>query len=172
VLPTDYFYDAVQYLVCRGAVSGYSDRSFRPYNDTTRGQLAKIVILAERFQIDTTGGPHFTDVPPDNPFYAVIETAYNRGLISGYGDRTFRWGSNITRGQLSKVIVLAQRWTIDTSGGPHFTDVPTTDPFYGFIETAYHHGIIAGYSDGTFRPNNNATRGQIAVIVYRALTQP
>ena len=36
----------------------------------------------------------------------------------------------------------------------HFSDVPTTNPFYPFVETAYNHSIISGYSDGTFRPNN------------------
>ena len=71
-----------------------------------------------------------------------------------------------------KVTVLAQGWPIDTTGGPHFTDVPTTHPFYGYIETAYNHQIISGYQDGTFRPDNNATRGQISVIVYQATTNP
>ena len=60
----------------------------------------------------------------------------------------------------------------ELSGGPHFTDVPTTDPFYAFVETAYNHTIISGYSDGTFRPGANATRGQISKIVYSAITQP
>ena len=54
----------------------------------------------------------------------------------------------------------------------HFTDVASGHPFYGFIETAYNHGIITGYSDGTFRPDNSATRGQICKIVYQAITQP
>jgi hypothetical protein len=169
---TDYFYQAVQYLYCQGAVSGYSDGSFRPYNNTTRGRLSKIVVLAEGWTVDTTGGPHFSDVPIANPFYPYIETAYNHHIISGYADGTFRWGNNVTRGQLSKIIVEAQQWQIDTSGGPHFLDVPQTDPFYGYIETAYHHGIISGYIDGTFRPGNSATRGQIAKIVYNAVTGP
>ena len=69
-------------------------------------------------------------------------------------------------------MVLAQGWTINTSGGPHFTDVPTSNPFYSYIETAYNHSVIGGYSDGTFRPGTNATRGQISVIVYRALGSP
>ena len=127
-------------------------------------------MLAEGWPIDTTGGPHFTDVPPANPFYGVIETAFHHGVISGYADGTFRWGANVTRGQLSKIVVVAQGWAIDTSGGPHFTDVPTTNPVYGVIETAYHHGVISGYADGTFRWGANATRGQIAKIVYNALT--
>jgi len=171
VLPTDYFYTAVNWLYCRGAITGYADGTFRPYNDTTRGQVSKIIVAAEGWPINTTGGPHFSDVPTSNPFYLFIETAYNHGIISGYADGTFRPFANVTRAQLSKMIVLAQGWAINTTGGPHFTDVPTTDPFYGFIETAYNHNIIAGYSNGTFRPSNNATRGQISVIVYRALTQ-
>ena len=91
-----------------------------------------------------------------------IETAYNHGIISGYADGMFRWGNNVTRGQLSKIIVLAEGWTIDTTGGPHFTDVPTTSLFYGYIETAFNHQIISGYADGTFHPVNSATRGQIS----------
>jgi hypothetical protein len=172
VHPTDYFYTPVQYLACGGAISGYSDGTFRPYNDTTRGQLSKIAVLAEGWPIDTTGAPHFTDVPSTNPFYAFVETAYNRGVIGGYSDNTFRPGNNVTRAQLSKIIVVAQGWPIDTTGGPHFTDVPTGNPFYAFIETAYNRDIISGYSDGTFRWGNNATRGQISKIVYSAVTAP
>ncbi|MGI8586143.1 MAG: S-layer homology domain-containing protein [Chloroflexia bacterium] len=170
VHPSDYFYTPVQYLVCRGVVAGYADATFRPYANTTRGQLSKIIVLGEGWAIDTSGGPHFRDVPPSNPFYGVIETAYHHGVISGYSDGTFRWGNNVTRAQLCKIIVGAQGWAINTTGGPHFTDVSISNTFYGVIETAYNHGIISGYSDGTFRWGNNAIRGQIAKIVYLALT--
>jgi hypothetical protein len=166
---SDYFYQAVTYLACNRAVSGYADGTFRPYNNTTRGQLSKIVVHAESWTVDTTGGPHFSDVPDANPLYAYIETAYNRGIISGYSDGTFRWGSNVTRGQLCKIIVGAEEWEIDLAGAPHFNDVPSTHPFYGYIETAYSHQIISGYADGSFRPGNDATRGQIAKIVYNAI---
>jgi carboxypeptidase T len=172
VAGTDYFYEPVRYLYCAGAISGYADNTFRPYNNTTRGQMTKIVVLAVGIAIDTTGGPHFSDVPTTNPFYTYIETAYNGHIVSGYADDTFRWGNNVTRGQLSKIVVLARQWGTDTTGGPHFSDVPPTHPFYEHIETAYAHGIISGYDDGTFRPGNDATRGQIAKIVYLAVTAP
>lgn len=169
VSPSDYFYQAVQYLSCAGAVSGYADGTFRPYNNTTRGQLTKIVILAEGWPINNDGGPHFSDVHIDNPFYDYVETAYNRNIITGYSDGAFRWQNNITRAQLCKVTVLAQGWPIDTTGGPHFTDVSPGHPFYQFIETTYNHGVISGYSDRTFRPENNATRGQVCKIIYDAV---
>jgi hypothetical protein len=172
VLPSDYFYEAVRYLYCRGVISGYSNNTFRPYNNTTRAQLCKIIVLAKGWPIDTSGGPHFTDVPTTHTFYQYIETAYNRGIITGYADGTFRPDNNMTRAQICKIIVLAQQWPIDTTGGPHFTDVLPTDPFYGFVETAYNRGIITGYADSTFRPSNSATRGQICKIVYQAITAP
>jgi photosystem II stability/assembly factor-like uncharacterized protein len=172
VNPTDHFYEPVEYLYCQGAISGYADNTFRPYNSATRGQITKIVAIAEGWPDDTTGGPHFNDVPENNPFYPYIETAYNRGVISGYSDGSFRWGNNVTRGQLTKIVVQAEEWNIDTTGGPHFTDVPPADPFYSWIETAYNRGIISGYSDRTFRPGNSATRGQISKIIHVAVTQP
>jgi hypothetical protein len=173
VTPNDYFYTSVSWLAGHGVISGYSDGTFRPYNSTTRGQLSKIVVLGEGWAIDTAGGPHFSDVPMSNPFYGYIETAYNHAVISGYADNTFRPGSNVTRGQLSKIVVTARGWAIDATGGPHFSDVPATNSFYGVIETAFNRGVISGYANGTFRPGDNATRGQISKIVYNALnSQP
>jgi hypothetical protein len=180
VQPSDYFYEAVRWLYCRGAISGYADNTFRPGNLTTRGQLSKIVVLAEGWTTYTPPSPTFTDVDTTNPFYQYIETAYHRGIISGYtcgtGCLEFRPSNNVTRGQLAKIVVLAQAWTLYTPPSPTFSDVPAANPFYDFIETAYAHNIISGYSCGAgcleFRPGNNATRGQIAKIVYLAVTQP
>ncbi len=170
VNPTDYFYEAVRYLYCAGVISGYADGTFRPYNNTTRAQLSKIVVLAEGWNLDCPGTGHFTDVPLDHPFFCYIEMAFDHGIVTGYGDGTFRPDNNVTRAQLSKIIVLAQQWPIDTTGGPHFSDVQATDPFYSFVETAYNRGVITGYADGTFRPNNSATRGQICKIVCEAIS--
>jgi N-acetylneuraminic acid mutarotase len=172
VHPSDYFYTPVQYLLAHAVIAGYGDCTFRPYAPTTRSQLAKIIVLGESWALDTTGGPHFSDVPPSHPFYPFIETAYHRGIISGYADGTFRGGASVTRGQLAKIIVGAQGWALDTSGGPHFSDVPASNPFYAFVETAFHYAIISGYGDGTFHVGANATRGQISKIVYTALTGP
>jgi hypothetical protein len=170
--PSDYFYTAVYYLACHGVISGYTDNTFRPYNNTTRGQLAKIMAGAEGWPLIDPPVGHFTDVPPGSTFYRYIETAYNKGVISGYTDGTFRPGAAVTRGQLSKIIVGAQQWPLLNPATGHFTDVPQTNPFYQFIETAYSRGIISGYSDSTFRWGANATRAQIAKIVYIAVTSP
>ena len=136
--------------------------------------------LAEGWAIYTPPTPTFQDVPPSHPFYPYIETAYHQGVISGYscgaGCLEFHPGDNVTRGQLCKIIVLAEGWTLADPVIPTFIDVPADYAFYQHIETAYSHGIISGYSCGVecleFRAGSSATRGQICKIVYNAVTQP
>jgi N-acetylneuraminic acid mutarotase len=170
VHPSDFFYTSVMYLACHGVISGYADGTFRPFNDITRGQLTKIVVLAEGWTLSCPT-QHFNDVPPTDTFFCYVETAYGHGVISGYSDGTFRPYNNVTRGQICKVVVLAETWTL-TCPTQHFSDVPPTDTFFCYIETAFGHGIISGYADGTFRPYNNTTRGQLSKIVYQAITAP
>ena len=73
--------------------------------------------------------------------------------------------------QIAKIIVVATGWTLLNPATPTFSDTPANSPFYSYIETAYAHGIISGYDDGTFRWPGTATRGQAAKIVYGAFIQ-
>ncbi len=169
--PSDYFYRAVSDLTCRGAIAGYSDSTFRPYNEMSRAQLSKVVVLGEGWAIDTSGGSHFVDVPPGSTFYSYIETAFHHGIVSGYSDGTFRPGNSVSRAQIAKIVVSAAGWGLVNPPAGHFTDVAPGSTFYQFVETAVDHGILNGYSDGTFRPGNSALRGQVSKIVDLALAQ-
>jgi hypothetical protein len=192
----DYFYTPVQYLACHGSVTGYGDGTFRPYNPTTRAQMVKIVTLGFALPVQTPFGGDYTfaDVPPAQPFFAVIETAAAQAIITGYtcggpGEPCdaqhhlyFRPNANVTRGQLSKITVQAAAWALISPPVGTFADVPPASPFYPFVETAACHGLISGYGCGGpgepcdaerrpyFRQGTTATRGQIAKIVYGALT--
>ncbi len=100
--------------------------------------------------------------------YQYVGYLYCRGIISGYADGTFHPNAGSTRAQFAKMIALGFRWPIANPANPTFQDVPRDYPFYGYIETAYDHGIIGGYPDGTFRPSNPITRGQIAKMLVLA----
>jgi hypothetical protein len=183
----DWFHDFVQCLFCRGAISGYSDGTFRPYNNTTRGQMTKIVVLAYAITLYTPPSPTFNDVPTSEPFYQYIETAVHNSIVSGYAcgglgepcpGYYFRSGNLVTRGQLSKIVVIAAGWQLVTPPTPRFADVPAANAFFNYVETAYCHQIISGYDCGGpgepcpahyFRPGGNATRAQIAKIVCLAV---
>lgn len=127
--------------------------------------LAQTKDGANKAQAPATCSIAFSDVNTADYFYEPVRYLYCRSAINGYSDNTFRPYNPTTRGQLSKIAVMAMGWPITTSGGPHFSDVPTSHPFYQYIETAYAHNAIGGYTDGTFRPNALITRGQIAKVV-------
>jgi hypothetical protein len=123
----------------------------------------------------------FLDTPANNTFFDYITWMVCNGYVSGYPDNTFRPNSNVTRGQLMKMVVNAAGWPTDTTGGPHFADVPADNTFYPFVETGYNHGVIGGYPCGGpgepcpgtyFRPVNSATRGQVSKIVTIAYGGP
>jgi len=161
----EYFYDPVLDLYDAHAISGYGDSTFRPYNTATRGQFVKITVLAFHIPVYSGSEQHFNDVPRDHPFYAYIETASANGLVSGYSDGTFRPYNNVTRGQVAKVAVQAARLDDLSTDTPTFRDVPVGSAFYNYVETAYANGILSGYADNTFRPNVEATRGQVSKII-------
>ncbi len=169
----DVFYDEIKAMFCQQVISGYSDHTFRPYDYTRRAQIAKIVVLGFGFPVDTHGGPHFRDVTTDNQFYPYVETAANLNLVSGYSDGTFRPWDNVKRGQIAKIVIgAAQRkngWALANPSSPSFSDVPKANVFYGFIETAKTHNLIAGCATNRFCVDDYAKRGQLCKIISGAL---
>jgi hypothetical protein len=111
VLPGSPFYAYVETAYHEHIVSGYGDRTFRSFNNVTRGQLAKIVVqtgvAVKGWTLANPPNATFVDVPPGSTFYTYIETAAGKGLVSGYPDHAFRPAHNATRGQIAKINYLA-----------------------------------------------------------------
>jgi len=160
----------VDWLLCRGIVSGYLDNTFRPNNSATRAQMVKMIVLGEAWPIHAPPAPTFIDVALTDWYYPYIETAVYHSIASGYPDGTFRPNNPVTRSQLCKMIALAQGWPLLDPPTPSFSDVPPGSAFYEYVETARAHAIISGYGDGTFHPYENALRGQLSKMLYVALT--
>ncbi len=186
------YHAAIHCLACQSVMNGFSDNTFRPDNNVTRAQLAKIVAIAAAY--DYTPPPTaqtFADVDSSNPFYLPIEQLAYEGVISGYAcsgvnepcdsqNRPyFRPSNNITRGQIAKVVALAARLS-GTPTGQTFADVPSTDALYPYVELLAAQHMISGYSCGGpgepcdsqtrpyYRPFNNMTRGGTAQLISLA----
>jgi hypothetical protein len=129
-----------------------------------------MVALGEGWPLYAPQQPSFTDSGPGDWHYSYIEAAVARGVVAGYPDGTFRPNNPVTRGQLCKMIVLGREWPPSYPLTPSFSDVPRGSTFYGYIEAARERLVVSGYADGTFRPGNSATRGQLAKMLHTALT--
>ena len=86
VPPGSTFYTYVQWMTCQQVIGGYSDHTFRPSHNATRGQIAKMVTLAYNQPLDppVNGAYTFADARPGSTFFVYVEGAYKLGLINGY----------------------------------------------------------------------------------------
>ncbi len=195
VTTLDIWYDAVRNLSCAGVISGYADGTFRPFNDLTRAQWVTWVVSAMHVPSAKLrpGEFTFTDVDRTSPWSPYVESAYAAGLISGFlcggpGEPCdaqsrlyFHPNTVITRAQAIRPVVRARGWTLLAPASQTFADVPPSHPWYGEIEAAAAHGLVAGYLCGGpgepcdslkrpyFRPFLDLGRGNGALILYRAL---
>jgi hypothetical protein len=110
----------------------------------------------------------WTDLAENNWADDYVQYLADLNVISGYPDGSFRPNALVTRAQFAKMAVGAMQWPLVTPPTPSFSDVPATFWGYSYIETAVAHGAISGYPDGTFKPNDNVTRAQVAKIIYLA----
>ncbi len=178
------FYVAIHYLNCRGVINGVDSIHYSPAGTSIRGQFAKVVILGFGLPAYTPATPDFSDVPATYFAYLYIESGFHAGILSGFDLASCQAASQpypcylpnrpITRAQLTKLVVNAARYPFytPTGGQPTFSDVPPGSVFFVSIETAHEKGVINGYPDGTFRPNNPIRRDEMAQIVYKGVTTP
>lgn len=117
-------------------------------------------------------GP-FVDVSAAQQHASAISWVKNRGYLTGWSDGTFRPHSPIDRDAMAAVAYRV-------SGSPAFTppavspfrDVSTSHPFYKQITWARSQGLLEGWPDGTFRPNDDITRDATAALFHRMAGSP
>ena len=97
-----WYAQAVNTLASLGIVNGVGSSQFAPERAITR---AEFTVIAMRFaHLDTTGENIFSDVKPDDWFYAQVVGSIKYGWITGYTDGTFRPGSTITRAEVTTIV--------------------------------------------------------------------
>jgi hypothetical protein len=153
-------------------MAGVTSDTFAPTQDLKRAAAAVVLVRAFGWHTDTTGGPHFSDVPTTNWAYAYVETLYNKGISSGCAAGKYCPDDAASRAQFVTLLVRGLNLPLVTPSTPTFVDVPKTHFAYSYIETAVAKGIAAGYDQTHFKPDIAIKRDQTAVMIYRALSQP
>ena len=113
----------------------------------------------------------FSDVA-DNYTATAIETLRLMGVLDGYSDGTFRPNAALTRAQFCKMAVYAMDGSKELGRYSTVTIFPDVKPSFwasSYINMAAKKGIIAGFADGKFKPNQTVTAGQAVTILMRGL---
>lgn len=126
------FYDYITSLKCFGVIGGFSDGTFRPDDQVTRGQAMKFIVKGSYLALEDLPAPAsslpFNDVPPSHTFYKDLLFAYGNDVVGGYSDGTFRPDEVVTRGAISKMITNAQTKLMTGTGGYKYDDPIGTSP--------------------------------------------
>ncbi len=97
-----------------------------------------------------------------------IQSLYEKGVASGYGDGSFGPNDPVTRAQIMKMALEAFGETDSTTTSSTFTDVALTDWAAPYISTGTAIGIVSGYDDGTFKPEKTVTRAEALKVILEA----
>ena len=109
----------------------------------------------------------FKDLSPSDWEYSAVEYMYNRGYISGTSATTFSSNMKLTRGMLVTILHNMEGKPY-VAGKCKFPDVQNTQEYYySAIKWASVNNIVSGYSNGKFGPDDNITREQLAVILWK-----
>lgn len=106
----------------------------------------------------------FTDVT-NHWAYSAIKRVYTRGWMVGMDEKTFAPDQQLSRAMLAVILYVMAGEPAVTGESP-FTDVPAGCWYTDAIVWAAQNGIVCGFGDGTFRPNEAVTRAQAAVMLY------
>ena len=113
----------------------------------------------------------FSDIT-DNYTATAVETLRLMGVLDGYSDGTFRPNAALTRAQFCKMAVYAMDGSSELGRYSTVTIFPDVKPSFwasSYINMAAKKGIIAGFADGKFKPNQTVTAGQAVTILMRGL---
>ncbi len=160
---THFAKDDIQSVSSMGLMLGTREHTFSPYKTMTRAEMA--TIAARMFELKAEGA----DVPGDaSGHWAEKEIAAvkSAGLMEGYPDGTFRPNREVSREEAA--VFLARAIKAELNGTKaDFTDVDFERWSYNEIAALANSGVLMGYPDGTFRPENILNRGEMAAVLSR-----
>ena len=148
-------------------IAGYPDGTFKPDSSITRAEAATIIynLLSTNNTADLTALDRFSDIPAgywaDNALAFVVSSGY----MQGYPDGTFKPDEPISRAELAQLV--DNLGIAKTGGTPQsFSDV-SGHWALDAINAMSAAGVINGYPDGTFRPDNPITRAETVAMLAR-----
>lgn len=173
------FYNFISVMRDKAITSGCTTNTYCPDSVTTRGQMAVFIIRAifggDNFTFSST--PAFSDVSAAHPFFKWIQKMRELGITTGCTATTYCPDDAVTRGQMGVFIVRAR---LGLAGGDplvfpatgFFADVPSTHPFFSFIQKMRQLAITSGCTGTQYCPDGDTTRGQMSVFIVRGLLTP
>ena len=133
---------------------------------TFRMPKGKVSVNAVFRPIETPWSNPFQDVASSAWYYEAVRFVNENNIMSGYGDGTFAPDNNLSRAMLAQIL-YNNEGKPSVTGNSVFSDVLAGAWYANAVNWAAEHGIVTGYGNGAFGPDDNITREQLAVMLWR-----
>jgi len=181
-------------------ISGYEDNTFRGENFVTREEMATmftrvltydvkeykkdadgVIVVDENnkrvpvyYEASDFPVPSFKDIDSDHWSYVYVERANQLGWFEADADGNFNPQVAIERGEIPVIMLMVwenEQMPVDKNGNHYIADVPTTHKNFDAIQAFYNMKIVGGFSDSTFRPNDQTTRNEIVIMINNIINR-
>lgn len=160
---------AAMELFRRGVIGGFSDGTFRGNELVNRAQAAKFLLLAKSGVVsDDSGTADFSDVTHGSWYERFVLRASHLGVITGYGDRTFRPANGVNVAEFLKMMTLT--FNLETGLPYSYTDVHDSDWFAKYAGIAQKYKLFPDNTGGKLDPAHKMTRCEVAIAIYQYLS--
>lgn len=177
VWPVQWYYEPIDRAAAAGYMAGVGGGRFAPKANITRGQL---VVLLYRYSGETVdkavvASLPFSDVKSGKYYTEPVAWAYSNGIVSGYGNNTFKPDRAISRQEMAQVFYKFLNYWQAVSGpfdgseyAGSYKDANKIGAWavnaVGYVSYI---GLMNGVGKGVFQPNGSATRGQAAKVLMQ-----
>ena len=165
VSPNAWYYKYVWDAYSRGLMAGTSSTMFKPEKNVTRAEFAAVLYnLSGGSQNEQFDCP-FVDVPKDSWSFKYIAWAYGNNLAAGTSKTTYSPNASISRQQMALMLYRLSGSPATFTAIKRYSDSKEVgEPYISAVIWATSKGLVAGYDDNTFRPNNPVSRAQLATV--------
>ncbi|MBO4579371.1 MAG: S-layer homology domain-containing protein [Clostridiales bacterium] len=164
----DFWFNPTNYLTAKNVVKGYADQTeFRPANECSRAQMVTFLWRLAGSPAPKAKTTSFKDVKSTDYFFKPVIWAVEQGITTGVSKTKFNPSGICTRAQTVTFL-----WRMAGKPAPKadkckFKDVKAKDYFYKATIWASEKKIVAGYDDGTFKPEGKCLRRQMVTFLYK-----
>lgn len=162
-------HNCIKWLFDKGIVNGDGYGKFFPENAVTREEFIKMIVLAGGISGDAE--MNFADVESGAWYEEYIGVAVSTGITNGISEDNFGVGENITREDMitmsARLLNVINKELNTVRDYAEFTDsADISDYAKEAVKTMYCSGIVNGFKEGVFAPKAQATRAEVAKIIY------
>ncbi len=162
-------YKAISFLKKHGLIDGYPDGTFKPENIVSRVEAVKFILEATNEKLLSATALPFKDTNTVEWYTEYVATAYNKSIVRGYPDMTFKPANTVNRAEFLKMLLVSMGFDLPARvTADVYKDVKKDSWYAVYVQFAKEKNLLA-LSGSYFKPNEGMTREDVAELIYRAI---